>query len=163
MASAEYLQDWFPRNIYHIPVLKYFEEREIINNNQIYHEYIYVLDFLEIAIQAHEINIRNYYENNTLITLFSNIKYGVLFIDEFSNGLYRKKTSFDVILELLYLSVCINTYNTLLNFWYENNEVMLRDILTFECVLSNIINEIRLDEDSEVNEIISLILGNDFP
>jgi len=143
---AENLQDYFPEEIQYYPVLLYIREKIISDRSLVYHEYFYILTFLEKAMDAHKTNIRNYHAENTLIALHPTYENGSLIITEAvqkiytvnkSTNLIYEKLGIDLTLEFIHFIRCFNTYNDLLNFWFEKNGEMLCAELKFEEVYFN--------------------------
>jgi len=121
----------------------------------VYHEYLYILTFLEKAMQAHETNIRNYHAENTLIALRPTSENGNLIIAEVvqkiytvdkSTNLYYEKLNVNIALEFISFILCFNTYNDLLHFWFEKNGEMLRSELKFE-------EEVKRIDDPLIKEL----------
>jgi len=139
--AADNLHDYFPNEIAYDPVRLYLHEKNIYDGSQVYHEYLYILAFLRIAMQAHEANIRNYHAENTLIALCPTFENGNLIIAEVvhkiytldkSTNLYYEKLNVDVTLEFIKFILCFNTYNDLLHFWFDKNGEMLYAELKFD-------------------------------
>jgi len=131
---------YFPEDIKYNPVFLYLQEKEILDNYQAYNEYIYILTFLEEAMEAHEANVRNYHAESTLIKLRPILKDGSLIIEEAVSKIYYSDNTTNLMYERLDVYViaesinfigCIDTYNDLLYFWFEKTGEMLRTELDF--------------------------------
>jgi hypothetical protein len=138
---ADSLQEYFPEEIEYGPIHLYLQKKEVVDSNQLRIEYEYILAFLEQSMYAYETNIRNHNANNTLIALRLMFEDGNLIIAEFvqsikrvdpGTGLIYDGLDVDVVLEFVGFIQCMNTYNSLLEFWFEKNKVMLRKELIFE-------------------------------
>jgi hypothetical protein len=151
---ADSSNEYFPKEINYKIVFLYLQDKEIVDNNQIRHEYEYILSFLKQAMYAYETNIRNFYSENSLIAFCPMLENGKLIIAEFVKKIYSvdKTTNLvyerlDVkpVIEYLQFIECILTYNSLIDFFYEMTGEMLR---------------VEIDSEKEADKIIRLLMDN---
>ena len=138
---ADNLQAYFPNEIEYKLIHLYLQEKETADSRHVHCDYEYVLDFLQQAMQAHEINILNYNTKDSLVVLSPILEDKKLIVVETikikyyvdrTTGLISERPDVDVISEFIRFKQCINTYNSLLNFWFEKNGEILRTKLDFE-------------------------------
>ncbi|MDR2313904.1 MAG: hypothetical protein LBE02_05155 [Spirochaetaceae bacterium] len=119
-------------------VSDYITSKENVTSNDLEQEYNYILDFLEKAIEACEYNINNRYYRFTLtkkVPILENNRLKVIETDSIQSVWDIENNSFydetDVLepLELLNMIRYAQSYNQLIEYWYEKTGEKLRETI----------------------------------
>jgi hypothetical protein len=128
--------DFWPPDISYYLAKKYIQQKQGLNADDLQAEYDYVLTFLEKALAAYKANIVNYYTENSLIKRQPAFENGVFVINEVADTLFvgtsrgmREKVNILVLLEYSFFSMCLSTYNQLVDFWYAKTGLLIREKL----------------------------------
>ena len=133
-------KNWPEDLSYHI-VNSYTEQNDTSNMEELKSKYVFLLDFLESAKNAHEKNIHNYIYNENLNRWEITYENGRFLIEEKSTVIYywdteseehKTKADISVIEEFVNIISVLCTYNALIDFWYEKTGEILREKYNIE-------------------------------
>jgi hypothetical protein len=146
-AEDSYIESW-PQEVARELVYSYIIKDKLTNSREnLENEYIYILDFLDDAINASRENINSLLSQGKSIYRYPDFEDGKLLIREEERLIYSwdknsktyyKRIDINSSAEIINIVICIQTYNQLIDFWHEKHGKWLRDTYNLEVVISEV-------------------------